>query len=161
MQVPRFQVILRFWTKNENICIMILPRYSATISTSCRLHRGGIKCQSRKATNLPEAKMFFNGDAQKSEIIVSWLFWGISCIIFRSFGAQLRKATHCKQVVRSTLLHLFVQGGPKGKNPGSNISSDLEILNWKLKGICIMILPRYSATIFYKLQASQGCSQFL
>ena len=39
-------------------------------------------------------------------------------------------------MVRSTLLHLLVQGSPKGKNPGSNISSDLEILNWKLKSTC-------------------------
>ena len=96
---------------------------------------------------------------RKFGIFHFWLSRGISDIIFTSFGAQLRKATHCKQVVRSTLLHLLVQGGPKGKNPGSNISYDLEILNWKLKSICIMILPRYSATIFYKLQASQGWYQ--
>ena len=42
--------------------------------------------------------MFFNGDAQKSEILISRLFWSISCIIFRSFGAQLRKATSLLRV---------------------------------------------------------------
>jgi len=37
-------------------------------------------------------------------------------IVFRHFGAQLRKANHCKQVVRSTLLHLLNSPplGPRG-----------------------------------------------
>ena len=91
--------------------------------------------------------MFIDGDAQKSEILLFWLSWGIAGIIFTTFGAHLRKATDCKQVVRSTLLHLLVQGGPKGKNPGFNISYELEILNWKLNPIYIASLPRSLKTM--------------
>ena len=36
-------------------------------------------------------------------------------IVFRHFGAQLRKANHFKQVVRSTLLHLLIQGARRAK----------------------------------------------
>ena len=108
---------------------MILLRYSATIFYKLQASQGWYQMSKSKGNKFARSENAHRRGRPKARISDFLPFQGIFGIIFTSFGAQLRKATHCKQVVRSTLLHLLVQGGPKGKNPGSNISYDLGIFN--------------------------------
>ena len=73
---------------------MSFPRYFATILYKLQASQEWYQTSKLKGNQFYAIKNVHRRGRAKVRFFNFWLSWGISAIIFRSFGAQLRKATH-------------------------------------------------------------------